>query len=129
MTREEFLAIDDVVVRPVFVPEWDKTVHVRRLSPRDRARFEFLSNEAREKGVTALSLDYKAKFIINALCDEHGKPICVETDVEFVSTHYSATAIDVIYDAVWEMAFPSKADQETIEKNFESGLKNSSGTS
>ncbi len=70
LSRENILSKVDVETRPVEVPEWGGTVHVRTMSGLDRDEFETAANRLRASGrLTSLS---RALVVAFVACDQDG---------------------------------------------------------
>lgn len=108
-TREQILAIDDVQVVPVAVPEWGMTVHVRSMTAGDRDRFE-----ASMQG-KALN-DIRAKLAVATVCDADGTRVFNPDDVAALSAK-SAAALSRLFNAAAQLNHLLPGDVEALEKN------------
>jgi hypothetical protein len=97
LTRDEFLAVDDITVKEVTVPDkipaWGgKTLFIKQLSRGQqdtyyKRRFGGMQmkQDARAKGqeITGLNMfGHDAWLCAKSVCDESGKPLFTENDIE-----------------------------------------------
>lgn len=97
LTREEFLAIDDLTTKEITVPEdipaWGgKTVFIRQLSRGEQdaymkrqfadARMKAQRRETGGEISLAGLFGHDAWLCVKGVCDENGKPIFTEKDIE-----------------------------------------------
>lgn len=101
LSRDEILAVNDCRTVEVQVPEWGGSVLVRVMSGRDRDRFEFMVQKDKDAGK---SIDnFRAKFCASIVCDEQGKALFSEADIEALGNK-SAAALDRILTRGLELA-------------------------
>lgn len=109
LNRDELLAIDDVKVEMVKdIPYWGD-VYIRTFSAgkRDAMEAAHIANPYK---------NFRARFVCASLCDEHGKLIFSDADIEKVSEK-SASVIDPIFTAVSKLNKVTQEDVEDLEKN------------
>lgn len=73
LSREDILAIQDVAIQKVSVPEWGGDVYVRGARLEDSAFFDSLKAD---EDKTA-----SQKMLVRFVCNEKGEPIFTEADV------------------------------------------------
>src|SRR4051812_19058258 len=85
LTREQILAADDLPIHSVDVPEWGGPVYYRHLSAIEQAGLEKLQasvKDVAEGEYVAAILRAAAGLIVRSVCDEDGKLIFTEADVD-----------------------------------------------
>lgn len=114
LTRDQILAFDDIkpTVTPVDVPEWGGPVLIRPMSGLDRERFEnYLAKEAKDSDGNV-----RARMAAYCLCDEEGRTLFTEADVEALGRKNSH-ALDRIYQACIRLNALRKDGIDELEKN------------
>ncbi len=106
----------------------DDFVFVRQMTGRERDRFErSLFREITDKkgNVTyKQSLeDFRAKLVVNVVCDEQGTNLLQPSDYDVLSQHMSAAKLEKIVEIAQELNKITDADKEKLVKNSESGQK------
>ncbi len=108
LTKEHILAISDVKIEKVEVPEWGGHVYVRSMTASHRDEFE--SEQLKHPNV-----DIRARMAVYCLCDEAGNLLFTPTDIKVLGTK-SAAALDHIFFKAVEMSRVSQDDIETLKK-------------
>lgn len=110
------LAADDLPREAVQVPEWDGvTVWVRTLTGSERDQFETRLALDRQKA-GAVPGDFRARLLVLALCDEHGKRLFEDGDVKALGRK-SAKVLDRLADVAMRLSRIGQKQQEEAEKN------------
>jgi len=94
MTKEDILAVKDLRVESVEVPEWGGSVYVRAMSGTERDRFE----EVWRNG----GLSFRCAVVCFTVCDQYGKRLFAETDMAAIGEK-SSVAMDRILTAAVKM--------------------------
>jgi len=126
LTREEILAKENLKIEKVDL-EGDSYVYVREMTGRERENFEKsltkVSQSPNGKLMFKSSLeDFRAKFVVNVLCDEEGNNLLKPEDYETLSKNMSARKLEIIASAALELNKMTVQSKEEIVKNLESGL-------
>ena len=106
--REQVLAANDLERRPVEVPEWSLTVHVRSLTDGEHAAYMTLVNKAKSNGHWNFER-IRAELVRMATVDEDGSPVFLDaSEVE----GKSSAAVQRIFDAIQEHNLMTQDVQE-----------------
>ena len=120
LTRENILEVQDIQTELVNVPEWGKEsfVYVKGLTGAERDKFESSLMVLRGKSQTLNMANIRAKLASLTICDEDGKRLFTETDVQALSQK-SASALQRVFVVAQKL---SRIGDEDIEELAE-GLK------
>lgn len=66
--------------RPVDVPEWGGTVHVREMSGAERDEYEYGLSKSQEAG--AVMRNFRARLLVHCLYDEQGNRLFQPDDAD-----------------------------------------------
>lgn len=110
LTRDSILAADDLKREEVAVPEWGGSVFVRVMTGTERERFEGAYDGLKSKH------QVRSLVAVLTVCDEAGKPLFTEADVEAVGAK-SGAALDRVFEVATRLAKVTKADVDALEKN------------
>lgn len=118
--REGILAVQDIQVREVQVPEWGCWVRVRGLTGAERDEWEksILVGKGKDRDVNVRNL--RAKLVQRSVVDAEGKLIFTEADVPALGAK-SAAALERLFDAARELSGLTEQDEEELLKNSEDG--------
>jgi hypothetical protein len=109
LNRESILAVDDLTIESVAIPEWGGDVHVRTLTAGERDRFEAWTQ--------ADKFDrFRAKLAVLCVCDEQGQRIFGDDDVDAIAGK-STKPLDRITDVAFRLNRFTAADLESIKGN------------
>jgi hypothetical protein len=108
-------------------------VYVRQLTGRERDQFErsLLRQVKSRKGEVTYEEsmgDFRAKMVVNAICDEKGNNILEPGDFELLSRSISAARLELIVAKVNELNRIIEADVAAMVKNSEPGQTESSSS-
>lgn len=112
LDRKSILAVNDLVIEPVEVPEWGGQVNVRLMSGAGREIFESLVSEAKEEGKPNI----RAILAICTVCDDAGKLLFTKEDVSAVASR-SWKALDRIFDVSRKLNGIGASEVKDAEKN------------
>lgn len=123
LDREKLLEKDKLeIVRVDFGK--DDYVFVRQMTGRERDRFErSLMRDVRDKrgNLTYERVldDFRAKLVVNTICDESGKLLLKADDISTLSQNMSAAKLELLVNKSQELNRISEEDKEEIIKNLE----------
>lgn len=132
LTKDQILSCVDRPI-PVNVPEWGGTVYVRTFNGRERGQFEYLclkvqkAIEAQSPDMGATASHYRAWVICHAVCDESGKRLFADDDLDRCMEMNGRAQVRIFNAAI----DASKLDTESlkvVEGNFESAPSKGSGS-
>lgn len=113
LTAAEILAAEDVRLEKVSVPEWKGDVYVRNLTGRALDAYQF--SLADDKGELDFT-DRRAKLLARCLCDDKGKRLFNEQQIEVLSGK-SADVLVRLFDIAEKHNKLDKESREAIAKN------------
>jgi hypothetical protein len=96
LTRDEILSADDIKRELVAVPEWGGDVYVKAMSGTERDLFESSIVELRGKKQQVNMKDVRAKLAACSICDEKGKRVFTDADVNALAKK-SAAALQRVF--------------------------------
>ncbi len=96
LNKKDILEIADIKTQLVPVPEWGGEVYVKGLNGAERDKFESSMIEQRGKERSVNMANIRAKLASMSICDESGKRLFSEADVQALSQK-SATALQRIF--------------------------------
>jgi hypothetical protein len=123
LTRESLLAKEELKIEKVELPDGD-FVFVRMMTGRERDLFErsLLREVVDKKGNTTYKQsleDFRAKMVVNVVCDELGKNLLQPNDYNLLSQNMSAAKLELIVNAAQALNKISETDKEALIKNSE----------
>jgi hypothetical protein len=96
LTKKDILTADDIKRELVTVPEWGGDVLVRGMTGAERDKFESGIREQKNNGFVLNLANVRAKLSSLTICDEDGKRLFSEQDVQALSGK-SASALQRIF--------------------------------
>ena len=120
LTAKEILAVSDIEIEKVEVPEWDGFVHVKSMTGAERDQYEaamVTSKRPGEDRVIDMS-DLRAKLCSMTICDESGERLFTEKDVR-VLTEKSAAALQRIFKVAQRLSGIGDEDLEELTEGLE----------
>ena len=114
--REEIFAANAPRYERVFIPEWNMHVRVVEMSADERDQFDLNAVAERNKDTDKTIRRIRARLVCSCVCDEDGKRIFTDADIDELGKGSSAAA-DRIYDVASRLNRFSKADVEELAKN------------
>lgn len=112
LTKDQILAVDDMGLLEVEVPEWGGSVFVRVMSVGERDSYENEWMVNKHKGVE----NFRSKFLQRVLCDEKGELLFTPNDVGGLAKK-SARVITRVWDAAMRHNALTDDDVEELAKN------------
>jgi hypothetical protein len=126
MTREQILSTKDMKIEAVFVPQWENTVYVRSLNGTGLDAYQGSRVKLVDNKVQLVHENTRARLLALTLCDEQGKLMFTEEDIEELGAK-NAAALDVIFEAAQRMNGLRPQDLEEKVKNSAAAQINGSG--
>jgi hypothetical protein len=125
LNRQQLLKKETLQIERVDLNETD-FVFVRQMTGRERDRFEqslFKESKDKKGNITYVrSLeDFRAKLVVNTVCDEQGNNLLEPTDVETLSSHMSAATLEKIITKSQELNKITESDKDAMVKNSVAG--------
>ena len=126
LKREDILAASDLVIELVSVPEWGGDVYVKGMTGAERDKFEgsiFRASVGKKAGkvseVDRLNLsNVRAKLCSMTICDEDGKRLFTEKDVQALSQK-SAAALQRVFVVAQRLSGITDEDIEELAEELE----------
>jgi hypothetical protein len=123
LKREDILRVSDIHKELVSVPEWGGDVYVKGMTGAERDKFESSMIERSGKNGKTQSVNManiRAKLVSLSVCDENGKRIFTEADVQSLSQK-SAAALQKVFAVAQRLSGIGDDDVEELAE----GLKES----
>jgi hypothetical protein len=114
--RDHILAVDDVQIEEIEVPEWSTWVRVRGMTGKERDAFEASVVKQRGKNTEFNMKDARAKLVVLCTVDENGDRIFTQADIPAL-TEKSSKALDRIFTVAQRLSGISKEDLNEMTKN------------
>ena len=118
LNRDAILAALDLPKELVSVPEWGGDVYVRSLTGKERDQFESGMIEQRGKSQTVNLSNIRAKLASMTICDEDGKRIFTDADMQALSGK-SAVALQRVFEVAQRLSGLGATDVEELTKGLE----------
>lgn len=123
LTREQILQADDLPRETVPVPEWGGEVIVRTMGGTEQDAFEaslvVFKGKGRKRTAERDMKNYTAKLVSLVVCDEKGKPLFNQMDVQALGRK-STAALARVVEVAMRLNGIRDEDVEEAEKNSES---------
>lgn len=119
LNRDEILAVNDLQIQAVDVPEWGGKVYIRGLRGRERDQYE----ESLLGGAIGGRISYdnaRAKLLVRCICDEHGERIFRDEDADVLGTK-SAIVLDRLFGIASRISGLTPGDVEELLGNSGGG--------
>lgn len=116
LTRDQILAIKDIVKEEVEVPEWGGSVFVRTMTGTERDALENSVVIQKGKKRTTNMENFRAKVVAHSVCDEKGDLLFTEADIEALSQK-SSSALQRLFDVAARLSGLTAEDAEELTKN------------
>ena len=120
LTAKEILAVSDIQIELVNVPEWDGDVYVKSMTGAERDQYEadmVTSKKAGEERIIDMS-DLRAKLCSMTICDENGNRLFTEKDVRKL-TEKSAAALQRIFKVAQRLSGIGDEDLKELTGGLE----------
>jgi len=112
----------------------DEFVFVRQMTGRERDRWEqsLIKETKDEKGhvesYERSMEDFRAKLVVNCVCDEKGTNLLQPEDFELLSQNMSARKLEKIVNVAQRLNKISEEDKEALVKNLDAGQAGNSSS-
>jgi hypothetical protein len=124
LTAEEILQADDLPKELVEVPEWGGEVYVRTMTGLERDSWEGSIVKMKPRRVNGRNIqepeiifaNARAKLLAKVLCDENGKSLFSEHQVDVLGGK-SAAALDKCFTVAQKLNHLTNEDVEELTKN------------
>lgn len=101
--RDQILAVNDIKIKRVEVPEWNTHVYLKTISGASRDMLDSEYLQVDEKGrVKVDRSNLKAKFLVHTLCDSEGNLLFKPEDAGALGKK-SASAINRLFEEAQEL--------------------------
>jgi len=120
LTREQIMAMPELTVEIVEVPEWGGAVRVKALSGAERDRYEASLTQLKGKKLEFRLANVRARLAAMTIVDEAGKPIFDAADVAELGRK-SAKALDRIFTVAMRLSGLRDEDIDELTENFPEG--------
>ena len=114
LTAADILAAEDQEIKEVAVPEWGGSVFVRSMNGNERDRYEKQFMEWRLKKGKLTSM--RASMLVLCLCDETGKRIFTQRQIDDLGTK-SSRVLDRLWDVARDLSGMDDDDVEELAGN------------
>lgn len=126
LSREQLLAVNDLTMEEVFVPEWQGKIGVRVMTGAERDRFEGMILDAQEKGQR--TANFRARLLSLCLCDQQGGRMFDVKEVDMLGEK-SSVALDQLFDVARRINKLTPDEVEKLQGNSVPDLNGASGSS
>ncbi len=127
LTRDEILAIEDLPIERVEVPEWKAAVYMQTLSGKQRDEFTQLATDRRAaKRFDVRGL--KSRLVAMSLCDKAGKLLFAGDGDETKLNAKSGAAVDRLFTIAQRLSGLSDDELEEMTTDFDEGPNVNSGS-
>jgi len=121
LTRDQIFAVDDIKIEKVNIPEWKGDIFVKGLTGKEKDAWEisqmkFVEGEDKP---TIIYDNMRAKLCARTICDEKGKLLFKESDIEALGKK-SGNALSTIFDIAQRLSGITKDDVKKLAKNSKS---------
>ncbi len=120
LTQQDIIAVNDIVMERVNVPEWGGEVFIKSLTARQRDAFEASVTHQGGKQRTNLR-DLRARLVAICMVDENGNRLFGDNQIPALSAK-CGKALDRLFEACQTLNKMSDGDVSDLEKNCDSGL-------
>lgn len=117
LTREAILAVQDIRIESVDVPEWGGSVLVRALTAAEREIFEVAATSG-DAGKRVINWgQFQARLCALAIVDEAGQRVFTDADINALAAK-SGAAVTRVFALAQKLAGLGAEDIEEITRNF-----------
>lgn len=130
LDRSKLLAKETLKIEKVELGN-DEFVYVRQMTGREKDRWEASLLKTVPDGKGGIKTesnmnDFRAKLVVNTICDENGTLLLNYDDYALLSSNMSADTLDKLVKASQGLNAISEEDKDEILKNSEGGQADSS---
>ena len=118
LSRDEILAVDDIQIEKVDVPEWGGSVFVKGMTGAERDRFEagIITVTGDDSKINMINI--RAKLCAETVCSEEGKKLFSRSDIKELSKK-SAAALQRVFDVAQRLSGITDDDVEELAEGLE----------
>jgi len=117
LKRDDILQADDIKRELVPVPEWGGDIYVKGMTGAERDKFEGSLVIMRGKDKQMNMSNIRAKLASMTICDENGKRLFNENDVQALSQK-SAAALQRVFEVAQKLSGISDEDVEELAEEL-----------
>jgi len=118
LSKNDILSAPDIQKCEVAVPEWGGTVFVKGMTGAERDKFESSLIEQRGKAQALNMANVRAKLCSLTICDETGKRLFGEADVQALSGK-SAVALQRVFEIAQKLSGIGDADVKELTEGVQ----------
>ena len=118
LTKDDILKAQDLKTEIVPVPEWGGEVTVKGMTGAERDKFEGSIVQTRGKDQTLNMANIRAKLASMTICDEQGKRLFTEADVQQLSAK-SAQALQRIFAVAQRLSGIGEDDVKELAEGLQ----------
>lgn len=113
LKRDDILKVSDIKIELVPVPEWGGDVYVKGMTGAERDKFESSIIKGRGEDAEVNYTNMRSKLASLTICDETGKRLFTENDVQALSQK-SASALQRVFIVAQRLSGITKEDTEEL---------------
>lgn len=118
LNKDDILKVSDIQTELVSVPEWGGDVYVRGLNGAERDKLENSLIEMRGKDRRLNMMNVRAKLASMAICDENGKRLFNDADIQALGQK-SAIALQRVFEIAQRLSGIGDNDVEELTEGLE----------
>lgn len=119
LTKDQIIAVQDIKIEAIDVPEWGGSVMVKGLTGKERDQFESSIVEFNGRKERLNLANVRAKLACLTICDEEGQRLFSEKEVDELAKK-SANALQRIFLVAQRLSGITGEDVENYTKNSDS---------
>ena len=113
LKRDDILAVKDIKIELVPVPEWGGEVYIKGMSGLERDAFEASVIEQKGNKQKVNMANVRAKLAAQTLCDEEGNRLFNDADIKELGKK-SASALQRVFEVAQRLSGIGDADVEEL---------------
>ena len=118
LKRDDILAVKDIQVELVPVPEWGGEVYVKGMDGTERDAFEASIVEQRGKKTSVNMSNVRAKLAAQTICDENGQRLFNDADVKALGKK-SASALQRVFEVAQRLSGIGDSDIKELTEGLQ----------
>jgi len=118
LKRDDILAVKDIQVELVHVPEWGGDVYVKGMTGLERDAFEASIVNQVGKGPRVNMNNVRAKLAAHTICDENGERLFTEKDINALGKK-SASALQRVFAVAQKLSGIGDDDVKELTEGLE----------
>ena len=112
LSRDAILAVQDLNMKKIAVPQWGGDVYIKQLSGAEQDRYEQDSFMSKDRNI----INLRARLICLAVCDKEGNKLFKPGDMDSVSKK-SSGVLNILFEEILALNKITEDDLEDIAKN------------